>query len=84
MPNTKRSLTGVSSPLRIAYLLLTSGRPMSGREIAEELGVKNISYINSIVNDMELAGFVTEITTKPSQNSHGFKYMYSAKLRYED
>lgn len=76
-------MTGVASPLRVAYLLLTSGRPMSGRELADAIGIKSASNIIHMVDDMELAGFATEVIKVPSKGRTGYKYLYRAKLKQE-
>lgn len=83
MEYTHRSKTGVASPLRVAYLLLTSGRFMSGRELADAIGVKSASNIIHMVDDMELAGFVTEVKKVPFKGRAGYKYLYRAKLKQD-
>lgn len=80
MNYSHRAKNGVATPLRVAYLLLTAGRPLSGREIADEIGVKSASNIIHIIDDLELAGFVTEVTTKPCKGRYGYKNYYSARL----
>lgn len=80
MQYSHRAKNGVSTPLRVAYLLLTAGRPLTGREIADEIGIKSASNIIHMVDDMELAGFVTEVNKIPSKGKNKFKYIYSARL----
>lgn len=73
-------MNGISTPLKIAYLLLTAGRPLSGQEIVNELGIKGTGNVVPIIDAMEVAGFVTEVEHRPCGGRYGYKNYYSARL----
>lgn len=73
-----------SKSLRVAYLLLTSGRPLSSKELAEMVDIKSTSNLLRIIDNIEMAGFVTEITHKPYRGRMGYINYYSARLNDED
>lgn len=73
-------MNGISTPLRVAYLLLTAGRPLSSREIADDLGFVGTGCITPIIDAMEVAGFVTEVVQKPCKGRQGYKNYFSARL----
>ena len=64
------------SALEIAYLLLTSSRPLSTTEIVDRIGCDR-KTVYAAINQMEICGFVTEVI----ECGHKEPNRYSCRLR---
>ena len=67
------------SALKIAYLLLTSDRPLSTTEIVDRIGCDR-KTVYFAIDQMEICGFVTEVI----ESGHKRPNRYLCKLRLED
>lgn len=68
--------------LKIAYALLTAGRPLTTKEIVNRVGCER-KTVPHCIDDIERAGFVTEVSKVRNSSGHGFSNLYSCRMRCE-
>lgn len=66
--------------LRIAYVLLTADKPLTVKEIQRKTGCDR-KTVPSVIDAMEISGFVTEVNKKRIGNKN--YNCYSAKLQMD-